>query len=212
MKRFNNLKMYEEFNFKPTPEDLESLDKSEPRYGEQSFGEAGVKLLQDVGFNVSPNGKGSSLMNGKYEVFVEYFDGGWDEESVDPDSIIGQIKDTTAGFFQKKTKFRCSKEVHGPNDVIPAIRYVLTKLYKSGLIVPRGSMKPAPLKVKSVQPPGDPMGNPEPKRMYKGEGPLESIKTFEEMGSGDMPACSCGKKKKKEKKQKKMKWTSEMIG
>ncbi len=39
-----------------------------------------------------------------------------------------------------------------------------------------------------------------------------SVKTFEEMGSGDMPACSCGKKKKKEKKQKKMKWTSEMIG
>lgn len=38
------------------------------------------------------------------------------------------------------------------------------------------------------------------------------IRTFEENGSGDMPACSCGKKKKKEKKQKKMKWTSDQIG
>lgn len=39
------------------------------------------------------------------------------------------------------------------------------------------------------------------------------IRTFEENGSGDMPAACCsGKKKKKEKKQKKMKWSSDQIG
>lgn len=40
----------------------------------------------------------------------------------------------------------------------------------------------------------------------------ESIKTFEEMGSGDLPAgChKCGKKRK-EKKQKKMKWSSDIM-
>jgi len=68
--------------------------------------------------------------------------------------------------------------------------------------------------VKSIRPPGD-----DPEGLYTDEDNIEesiSVKTFEEMGSGDLPCGSCGKKKKKNKKlmlkkMKKMKWASDMM-
>lgn len=177
-----NTKTFEEFNFKPTADDLKVPEKI---YNFNSFSKKGVEFLKGVGFKINYDGNFAELHVGEYVINLNYYYIPGDDGDCDNYGIVWSIKNPKGRFFKKTLLSGDIKinDSYNDSEKLSVLRKIMTKIYQSEIITPtlddEESMDTSTFDSYNY------------------------IKTFEELneeqGSGDLPACSCGRKKKSKK-------------